>query len=111
MHVIAGLAMNPPLYIRSVVRERETWNTTSISQKYAQLNPKPKPTLDEGNDEIEDLRVDEDEEDVGELEEVTGEEGGGEGLDQGRGYPRRLLLVWFSTFAICCNAFEVCKDY
>ena len=61
--------------------------------------------MDEGNDEIEDLRVDEDEEDVGELEEVAGEEGGGEGLDQGRGYPRRRLLVWFSTFEICCNVF------
>ena len=47
------------------------------------INEKDEPTLDEGNNEIEDLRVDEDEENVGELEEVAGEEGGGKGLDQG----------------------------
>ena len=51
-----------------------------------------KPTLDECNDEVEYLRVDEEEEDVGELEEVAGEEGDGEGLEQRRGDPRRRLL-------------------
>ena len=60
-----------------------------------------KPTLDECNDEVEYLRVDEEEEDVGELEEVAGEEDDGERLEQRRGDPRRRLLGSVSqTFAL-----------
>ena len=57
------------------------------------MKPK-KTTLNEGDDEIEDLWVDEYEQNVGELEEVAGEEGGGEGLEEGRG-DRRWRLFRF----------------
>ena len=99
MHVIAGLAINPPLYIRSVVRERDLEHYINLTKA------KTKPTLDEGNDEIEDLRVDEEKEDVGELEEVAGEERGGERLDESRGDPwRRLVAFQHLQFdAYCIN--------
>ena len=53
----------------------------------------PKLTLDECDDEVENLWVDEEEEDVGELEEVAREERHGEGLEQRRGDPRRRLVI------------------
>lgn len=53
----------------------------------------PKLTLDECDDEVENLWVDEEEEDVGELEEVAREERHGEGLEERRGDPRRRLIV------------------
>ena len=74
-----------------------------------------KLTLYECDDEVENLWVDEEEEDVGELEEVAREQRQSERLEQRRGDPRRRLIVlqhlnFKYQFMISTAAFYIIRE-